>query len=129
MLVGRVASVVCVLAVVHGAVAQCVGWQATPEARLDCCESGMCPLQHRADSAARVHITQAAADDCCAQSQDQESGPSARIYASTMTLAVVESLSPVTLSLAPAPPLRAPWEQPSPPDHVPKHLRLSVLLV
>ena len=122
---------VCVLAFVQGALAQCAGWEATAEARLDCCRDGMCPLHHREDSTSPTQITQAAADDCCAQSQsqDQESGPSARIFASGMTLAVVQSWLPVVVSAMPAATLCTVWEQPSPPDHVPKHLRLSVLLV
>jgi hypothetical protein len=124
-----VVSVACVLAFVQGAMAQCAGWQSTPEARLDCCQDGMCPLRHREASTSRARLTQAAADDCCAQSQDQESGPSATVFASTMTLAVLAPLPPVVLSLAPAIRLSAPWETPSPPDHVPKHLLLSVLLV
>jgi hypothetical protein len=128
-LLRRVVSVACVLAFVQGAVAQCAGWQATPQARLDCCRDGMCPLHHREESASRAQITQAVADDCCAHSLEQESGPSATVFASTMTLAVLESRPPVVLSLAPAIPLSAPWETPSPPDHVPKHLLLSVLLV
>lgn len=125
----RAISVACVLAFVQSAVAQCAGWQATPEARLDCCESGMCPLNHRGDDVAPIKITQATADDCCAQSQDQESSPSVRIFASTMTAAVVDTTPPFVPSIVPAAPVRAPWENASPPDHVPKHLRLSVLLV
>src|SRR2546425_8481410 len=96
-LLRRVVSVACVLAFVQGAVAQCAAWQAMPQARLDCCQDGMCPLHHREDRAARAQITQAAADDCCAQSQEQESGPSATVFASTMTLAVLESTRPVVL--------------------------------
>jgi hypothetical protein len=46
-----------------------------------------------------------------------------------MTVAVLQSVPPVALNLAPAMPLGAPWETPSPPTHVPKHLLLSVLLV
>jgi hypothetical protein len=124
-----VLSVACVLAFVQGAAAQCAGWQATPEARRQCCQNGACPLHHRKDATSRTQLAQAAADDCCAQSRGQEFGPSATVFASTMTLTVVESLPPVVLSLAPTIPLSAPWETPSPPDHVPKHLLLSVLLV
>jgi hypothetical protein len=46
-----------------------------------------------------------------------------------MTLAVLQSLPPVVVTLVPAVQLDAPWETPSPPTHVPKHLLLSVLLV
>jgi len=118
-----------VLAFAQSAVAQCAGWQATPEARRQCCQDGTCPLHHRAGGASRTQLTQAAADDCCARSQRHESSPSATAFAATMTLAVLQPLPPVVLSLAPAMPLSAPWETPSPPNHVPKHLLLSVLLV
>ena len=125
----RVASVLCVLALMQGMVAQCAGWQATPEARRQCCQDGVCPLHHREDSASRTHITQAAADDCCAQSERHESSPSQTVFASTIALAVIQTLPPVVLSLAPTVPLSAPWATPSPPTHVPKHVLLSVFLV
>jgi len=128
-LLSRVASVLCVLALMQGAVAQCAGWQATPEARRQCCRDGVCPLHHREDSTSRTHITQAAADDCCAQSERHESSPSQTVFASTIALAVIQTLPPVVLSLAPTVPLSAPWETPSPPTHVPKHVLLSVFLV
>jgi len=128
-LLRRVASVACLLALAQSAVAQCAGWQATPAARLQCCQDGACPLHHRAGGVSRAQLTQAAADDCCARSQRHESSPSGTPFAATMTLAVLQPLPPVVLSLAPAMPLSAPWETPSPPAHVPKHLLLSVLLV
>jgi hypothetical protein len=123
-----IASVVCVLAFAQSAVALCTSWQATPEARMECCQDGACPLHHHAHEAL-AQITQAAADDCCAQAARQESSPSRVVFASTMTGAVLEPLPPVVLSLAPAMALGAPRETPSPPAHVPKHLLLSVLLV
>jgi hypothetical protein len=46
-----------------------------------------------------------------------------------MTLAVVESLSPVLPSPLSLTPLVAPWETPPPPAHVATHLLFSVLLV
>ncbi len=72
---------------------------------------------------------QSAADDCCAQSQRQESAPSTTVFASTMTPAVVESMPAVLLSPLPLVPLSAPWETSSPPTQVAKHLLFSVLLV
>ena len=128
-LLRRVASIVCVLAFAQSAVAECAGWQATAEARRQCCEDGACPLRHHQDNASRTEVSQSAADDCCAQSQRHESSPSGTVFASTMTLAVVESLPPVVLSPLPLVPLSAPWETPSPPPHVAKHLLFSVLLV
>ena len=120
----RAASVVCVLACALSA--QCVGWQPLPEARR---QAGACPLHHHEDGASLSHLTQAAGDDCCARGPRHESTPSGRAFASTITLAVLQPLPPVVLSLAPPTPLAAPWETASPPTHVPKHLLLSVLLV
>jgi hypothetical protein len=125
----RVAWVVCLLAFAQSAAAQCAGWQTTPDARRACCQDGACPLHHHEDSTSRTQVTQAAADDCCAQSQRRESSPSGSVFATTITSAVLQSAPPVVLSLAPAMPLGAPWETPSPPTHVPKHLLLSVLVV
>jgi len=124
-----VASVICVLALAQSAMAHCAGWQATPEARLECCQDGGCPLHHDDEAAPRTQVTQAAADDCCAQSARDESSPSATAFASTITLADLHSLPPVVMSVVPAMPLAAPWETPSPPTRVSKHLLLSVLLV
>jgi len=124
-----VASVACLLAFAQSATAQCAGWQATPEARMACCQDGACPLHHHHDGASPAQITQTAADDCCALSPRHESNPSRAAFATTITLAVLQSLPPVVLNLAPTPALSAPWETPSPPTHVPKHLLLSVLLV
>ena len=122
-------SVVCVLAFAQSAMAGCAGWQTTPEARRQCCQDGACPLHHHKDDASRTQITQSAADDCCAQSQRHESSPSRTAFASTMTLAVVSSLPLAVLSPLPRIPLAPPWETPSPPTHVAKHLLFSVLLV
>jgi hypothetical protein len=129
LLLRRLAAIVCVLAFAQTAVAQCAGWQATPEARHQCCQDGACPMHHHEDGAASTQITQTAADECCAQSPRHESSPSGTIFASTMTLAVLQPLPPVVLRLAATTPVGAPWETPSPPIHVPKHLLLSVLLV
>ena len=124
-------SAVCLLALSQNAVAQCAGWQATAKARKACCQDGACPLDHHEAEAAGspTQITQTAADDCCAQSPQRDSSPSATAFASTITLAALHSLPPVALSLAPPAPLTAPSETPSPPTHVPKYLLLSVLLV
>ena len=124
-----VATVVCVLAFAQSAVALCAGWEATPEARMQCCEDGACALHHHEHGAPRTQISRASADDCCAQSAGSESSPSGTVFASTITLAVLQSHSLVVMSLAPVQALSAPWETPSPPTHVPKHLLLSVLLV
>ena len=125
----RAASVVCLLAFAQSAVAGCAGWQPTAEARRQCCEDGACPLHHHEDGASPTRVTQSAADDCCAQSPRHESAPSVTVFASTMTPAVVGSMPAVLLSPLPLLPRSAPWETPSPPTHVAKHLLFSVLLV
>jgi hypothetical protein len=113
----------------QGALAQCAGWQSTPEARMACCQDGACPMHRHDEGASRTKITQAAADSCCAQLPQRESSPSSSAFAATITLAVLQSLPPVILNPVPTTLITAPWEAPSPPARVPKHLLLSVLLV
>lgn len=125
----RTASVACVLVLAVSALTDCAGWQASPEARMACCEDGVCPLHSHDHEGPPAQLTQAAVDSCCAQSSRHEFGPSGTVVASTITLAVLDVLPATTVSVAPAMPLSAPWETPSPPLHVPKHLLLSVLLV
>jgi hypothetical protein len=125
----RVASIVCVLAFAQSALAECAGWQATAEARRQCCEDGACPLHQHKDHAPKTQVTQSAADDCCAHSERHESSPSGTVFAATMTLAVVKSFASVVLNPLALVALSAPWETPSPPTHVAKHLLFSVLLV
>ncbi len=122
-------ALVSVLAVMQGTLGQCLGWQATPEARRRCCESGACGRHSHADDVSRTAVSQSAADDCCAQSPRRESNPSGKAFASTITLTVLTSVPPVALNGAPTIGPRAAWETPSPPPHVPRHLLLSVLLV
>jgi hypothetical protein len=128
-IVRRTAALLCVLAFAQGTLLQCTGWQATPEARRQCCQGGACPLQHRQDTSARTVVTQAAADDCCASSSRHDSSPIGASIASFITLAVLQPLAHETLTLSANAPLSPAWEAPSPPPHVPKHLLLSVLLV
>jgi len=124
-----IASVVCVLGFAQSAIALGAGWQATPEARMQCCQDGACPLHRHDHGGSPMQMTQAAADDCCAQSPRESSPSPSRVFAGTITCAVLDSLPSVVLSPVPASVLSAPWETPSPPTHVPKHLLLSVLLV
>jgi hypothetical protein len=124
----RVASIVCVFTFAQGAAGLCAGWQTTLEARMPC-QDDTCPLHRHEHGASRARVTEAAADDCCALSPAPESIQSATAFASTITRSVLQSLPPVVLSFEGTPLLSAPWETPSPPTHVPKHLLLSVQLV
>jgi len=118
-----------VLALAQGTMAQCAGWQATPQARRQCCQSGACARHEPVHDGSHTQISQAAADDCCAQSQRSDSSPSGTTFASSMTLAVLSAVPPVILAPVSATPVRVPWQTSSPPSHVPRHLLLSVLLV
>lgn len=134
------AAALCLLALLHGAVAECAGWQSTPEARRQCCLDGACPLHHETTTdstnsartavrtAAAAQLTQADADNCCAQAEGRDASPSAPVFTPTVTLALL-ALPAVAPTLPSASPLAVVWTTPSPPTHVPKHLLLSVLLV
>ncbi len=123
-----VASLACLLVFAQNVVAACAGWQATPEARVQCCQDSACPLHHHQE-ASPTKAAQAAADKCCAQSTRQDSSQSPSAFASTMTLASLKSIPSVAVNQVLATPLSTPWETAAPPTHVPKHLLLSVLLV
>jgi len=127
----RLAALLCVVAFSQNVIAQCAGWQPTPEARRDCCRSGACPLQRHGHGAGKA-ITQQMADDCCSSaSQHRDSSPSPSNSAPAMTLAVLHAGQAVAVVETAAIAMNASWsrETPSPPAHVPKHLLLSVLLV
>jgi len=126
----RLAAAAAVLALSVGNLAVCAGWQATPEARMVCCQhESTCPM-HKSDSAGVKHsVTQAQADDCCASS---ERGRSATTH-STFTLSAVVTFTAAVLPVAAGsntPALQA-WRAfvPLPLPPIPKHLLLSVLLV
>jgi hypothetical protein len=125
----RAAALLAALALAQGTLGQCVGWQATPEARRQCCQTGACARHERVDVASQQQISQAAADDCCAQAQRGDSRPSGKAFASTITFAVLSALPAVALAPAPGAAITAPWRALSTPPHVPRHLLLSVLLV
>jgi hypothetical protein len=125
----RAVALFCVLALGQGALGVCAGWQAAPEARRQCCQSGACARHERPDGVADEHVSQAAADDCCAQSPRGDSSPSGKIFASTITIAVLSSLTAIIVAPLPDAPISAPWQASSSGSHVPRHLLLSVLLV
>jgi len=120
------------LVLMVGHVAVCAGWAASPEARMDCCAEGMCPMRKSAsrDSASPQVITQAQADSCCAASEREESAPSAPIFAATISSAVLDLAIALPVS-APALVVSNAWRTavPIPIGAVPKHVLLSVFLV
>jgi len=118
-----------VLALAQGALGQCAGWEAAPEARRQCCQSGACAGHERVDDVSQTQISQAAADDCCAQSPRSDSSPSGKLFAASITFAVLTALPDVVLTQAADAPVSARWRTSPQHVHVPRHLLLSVLLV
>ena len=58
-----------VMAMLLAGALPCAGWQASAQARHDCCEKGACPDSLR-QAAGQPEITQEAADQCCASSEE-----------------------------------------------------------
>ena len=128
----RLAAIAMVLTLLVGTLAVCAGWQATPEARMACCQDeSTCPM-HKSDShgsGLKHSLTQAQADTCCAGSERNDSATTRIPFLSSGNVALAPAIvSQVVSPMAPAleewralVPLRA--------SPVPKHLLLSVLLV
>ena len=121
-----------VLTLCVGNLAVCAGWQATPDARMACCQDeSTCPMHKSGSHGSDVKhsVTQAQADDCCAGSERGQSSTSNSTFALSTTVAFAPAIVPL---IAPSnvPALQG-WRAfvllPVPP--VPKHLLLSVFLV
>jgi hypothetical protein len=120
------------LALVTASVRECAGWQATPEARMACCEKGgTCPMRKKAaPGAAKSVLTQSEADACCAASEPQSSQQSGDALATTITVAVLGTPA-VMAEPTPGLVLTDRWRTvtPLPATPVPKHVLLSVFLI
>lgn len=123
------AVLVLALATAAGNLAQCGGWQGSPEARMACCAEGVeCPMHGRdRDGGASRQMSQAAADACCASSEDQDATSSAS-YVLAATEAVSVETFPALALAAWGPALGLP-ESPPPPRSISRHLFLSVFLI
>lgn len=128
----RLASIATILTLSVGNVALCAGWQATPEARMACCQNGQsCPMHKSASPGPRAKrtITQAQADNCCAATANHTQSSD---VAFTFALPGITAL-PATHDAVVSSPVLAlqEWRAfvPLPVSPVPKHLLLSVLLV
>jgi hypothetical protein len=110
----------------------CAGWQASPEARMACCENGTaCPMRHsgNANNNTKTALTQSDADRCCASSEQHESAPSSSAFVPMVALAPLPVLfSPLAWSTDRG---LAAWGLaiPPPPSHVPIQVLLSVFLI
>jgi hypothetical protein len=128
----RLAAVAAVLMLCIGNVAVCSGWQATPEARMACCQDeATCPM-HKSEShgsGSKHHVTQVQADNCCAGSERNDSATTQAAFASSGIVALVPANIPLVVTLS-VPALQE-WRAfiPLPVSTIPKHLLLSVFLV
>jgi hypothetical protein len=126
----RLVAFTTVLALSTGALAECAGWQGTPEARMACCAAGDdCPMHRAAQgSGSAATISQADADSCCASS-DANQTPLSVAFA--MALPPAPLAHPLFALAAPSA-LALDFVRESVPlarSPVPKHLLLSVFLI
>jgi hypothetical protein len=134
LLVRRAAALVVVLAIGAAGWAECAGWQATAEARMACCSgTGPCPMHGSTApvSGARMAVTQAQADSCCAASGTEDATPSTGAFSLALSTALVRSalsiMAPVTVARASFD--GWPAHVPLAVGQVPTHLLLSVFLI
>lgn len=105
----RSATGLVLIAILMSGAAPCAGWQASAQARHDCCAEGMCP---DAVGSMPDHgtMSQAAADQCCATSEEKGQRDSSRLVAAFFAVAPPAAVDapPHTGPTRPArPPLRA----------------------
>ena len=123
-----VSALLLTLAISASPSAVCAGWIGSAEARMACCsEGGACPM-HTGDTDSR-NLSQAEADSCCAATEGDRSNPSPAPFASTISLAVLGSLTPALTPTAVAPRFAGSAASPPASSHVPKHVLLSVFIV
>ena len=85
----RLTAALLVFALFGVSVAPCAGWEFTAKARHDCCVEGQCPDQIEATGHAGGHsggVTQAQADQCCANSEQQNQQRMAQFAGPTFLL-------------------------------------------
>lgn len=109
----------------------CAGWQGSPEARHDCCEKGTCPSMLR-KTVDHGDISQEAADQCCARSEEKSQRDSSQLASASFAIAPVVIISTVPhAELVRLDSLNSPRldHAPPAPASIPLHVFLSVFLV
>jgi hypothetical protein len=76
-MVSRAAAGLVLIAMLTAGATPCAGWQASAQARHDCCQDGMCPGSVGDDRAQGEH-SQATADRCCATSEEKSQRDASR---------------------------------------------------
>jgi len=126
----RAVVAVIVIYMASGSLELCAGWQASPAARVACCEDELtCPQHPSSDAGAMVTPTQAAADLCCATSEQNDSPQQASAVHSATTVAPIVSVTSHTL--VPTTTLLHFWPPfvPPPGRQIHTHLLFSVFLI
>ena len=129
----RVAALAAVLTLFGADAVPCAGWEATADARHDCCVEGRCPDEVSSGSAhSGSHggpMTQADADRCCAASEQKHQQRNSQFADSSFALSPPAEAPRFDSMLAfvPARIERDPAPEPSPPTRL--HVRFSVFLV
>jgi hypothetical protein len=127
VMVRRSAAGLVLIAMLMSGAVPCAGWQASAQARHDCCEEGMCP-----DAVGKMpgHGTMSqTADQCCATSEDEGQRDSSRLVTAFFAVPppVPVALLPHTESARPArPPLH---EISAALDPTARHVLFAVFLV
>lgn len=127
----RLLVVLLALATVSANLAACGGWQATAAARMTCCAEGDgCPMHRRGHetSPATSALSQAAADACCASSEQTDATITLQVYALPALASAVVTLPEPDVA-HPSRYRSSNVESPPPDRSVPRHLFLSVFLV
>ena len=132
MVAKRLSALALALALMAGNAAVCAGWMSSSEARMACCsESGACPM-HSGNShdSGSDRVSQAQADNCCADSERENSNQPNLTFLAAISSAVLGS-GVVVPAPVPAFVLSDGWRSSMPIPIAPpqKHLLLSVFLV
>jgi hypothetical protein len=106
----------------------CAGWQPSAEARHDCCAKGSCPNMLR-KAADHDNISQEAADQCCARSEEKNQQNSSQF--ATVFFAIAPVITVTTVPHTEVFHVRSPRldHAPPAPASTPRHVLLSVFLV
>jgi hypothetical protein len=127
----RLTAALLTVALIGVGVAPCAGWDSTAQARHDCCVEGQCPGQIETDSHSADHshgVSQTAADQCCATSEEQNHQRTAQF--AVPTFLVLPPTESVVAANDLTPPERADADVlPIPSPQTRLHLLFSVFLV
>jgi hypothetical protein len=128
----RLTAALLAVALIGVGVAPCAGWESTAKARHDCCVEGQCPGQIETDSHSAGHssgVSQTAADQCCATSEQQDQQRTAQFAGQTFLVLPPSASILVTQDELKLPELSDLHAVPilSPPTRL--HLLFSVFLV